>query len=107
MIYTLVLNCGCKDIENFLDDLQRKSQGVSRTNSIILFLKNLLFTVLVPGIVAVALPLIITRDRTIQFRWITIPGWPLLIVGAVIYCWCVWDFASFGRVNTSFEYGRY
>jgi protein-S-isoprenylcysteine O-methyltransferase Ste14 len=59
-----------------------------------LLLKNLLFTVLVPGTVAVYLPLLLAGDRA--------PAWgPAALVlfgfGAGLYGWCVWDFARFGR----------
>ena len=63
----------------------------------ILFLKNLLFTIVAPGIVAVLVPLLIARDGT------PATGVPLAIalalfsLGSAIYAWCVWDFASFGR----------
>jgi protein-S-isoprenylcysteine O-methyltransferase Ste14 len=63
-----------------------------------LFLKNLLFTVLVPGAVAVYVPLIITSDQDIAkdliYRAI---GTLLLLMGALIYLWTVWDFASLGK----------
>jgi protein-S-isoprenylcysteine O-methyltransferase Ste14 len=66
-----------------------------------LFLKNLLFTLLVPGTVALWAP----------WRWVA-PGdfhrpesWgllqifalPVLAAGVAIYLWCVWDFAVTGR----------
>lgn len=66
----------------------------------LLFLKNLLFTVFVPGTVAVFIPYrILSR---------TGPGWvfersqlfwsaPLFLLGAGIYFWCLWDFAVTGR----------
>ena len=59
--------------------------------------KNLLFTVVVPGTVGVYVPLMLSRSHST-------PPWPiraaaiaLFIVGAAIYGWCVFDFASFGR----------
>jgi len=62
-----------------------------------LLFKNLLFTLIVPGTVAVYLPLQMVRNRS----FITGPafgaGCLLLLVGASIYAWCVWDFATFGR----------
>jgi len=63
-----------------------------------LFLKNLLFTILVPGTVAVYLPLLITRGRGISSNPAgLVVGLLLLIMGAVIYSWTVWDFATTGR----------
>jgi protein-S-isoprenylcysteine O-methyltransferase Ste14 len=62
-----------------------------------LALKNLLFTVLVPGTVAVYGPLLLTRGvmpATGVARGLAIV---VLAVGACIYAWCVWDFATFGR----------
>lgn len=68
--------------------------------SVRLFLKNLLFTVLVPGTVAVYVPLTISSypaapglvSKLMQFLSI-IP----LMAGATVYFWCLWDFATFGR----------
>jgi protein-S-isoprenylcysteine O-methyltransferase Ste14 len=63
-----------------------------------LFLMSLLFTVLVPGAVAVYVPLLITSDQDIAkdliYRAI---GTLLLLMGGVIYLWTVWDFARFGK----------
>ncbi len=65
-----------------------------------LLIKNLLFTVFVPGIVAVYVPL-----RMAGFRFGPIAEWGLpqiaallpLLLGVAIYFWCLWDFATFGR----------
>ncbi len=65
-----------------------------------LLIKNVLFTVFVPGIVAVYVPL-----RMAGFRFGTVVEWGLpqiaallpLLLGAAIYFWCLWDFATFGR----------
>ncbi len=62
-----------------------------------LVLKNLLFTVLVPGTVAVYVPLRIAQDHSAaggSTLAIAVAG---LVVGAAVYAWCVWDFATFGR----------
>jgi protein-S-isoprenylcysteine O-methyltransferase Ste14 len=62
-----------------------------------LLLKNLFFTLLVPGTVAVYVPMIIVGNRSPR------PGIALgaallvLALGAATYSWCVWDFATFGR----------
>src|ERR1043166_8704471 len=63
----------------------------------ILLFKNLLFTLIVPGTVAVYLPLRIVRNRSLVSGPTFGAGWLLLLVGASIYAWCVWDFATFGR----------
>ena len=63
-----------------------------------LLLKNLLFTVIVPGTVALWVPLLLLgRDRTPAtgvVRGLALVG---LATGALIYAWCVWDFATFGH----------
>jgi protein-S-isoprenylcysteine O-methyltransferase Ste14 len=62
-----------------------------------LLLKNLLFTVVVPGTVAVYLPLAIARDlepASGPWRTLSLLAFSL---GALVYARCVWDFASFGR----------
>src|SRR5207244_3104679 len=68
--------------------------------SMLLFLKNALFTVVVPGTVGVIIPYRIGLRRTSA-------GLPwdaqhyaalfLLAVGGAIYFRCVWDFARIGR----------
>jgi len=64
-----------------------------------LFLKNLLFTLLVPGSVAFYIPLWIASPAPVDrapdaIHWL---GLAPLAVGVAIYLWCAWDFASFGR----------
>lgn len=65
-----------------------------------LFVKNLVFTILVPGTVAFYLPYAIgTRDSALS----SVPpgrlllAAPLLLIGSAIYLWCLWDFATAGR----------
>ena len=70
--------------------------------SFTLWLRNLLFTIFVPGTVAVFVPYALRRsalqgnDTMQQYpielgaaRWL---GLLPLIAGVLIYCWCVWDF---------------
>lgn len=60
-------------------------------------LKNLLFTLVVPGTVAGWVPWLLTRDRPdAPLAW-RVAGLALLAAGAGIYAWCLWDFATFGR----------
>ena len=62
-----------------------------------LFIKNLVFTMIVPGSAAVYVPWLMVGDQPI--------GWPawwavssaLFVAGGAIYLWCVWDFATLGR----------
>lgn len=63
----------------------------------VLILKNLLFTALVPGTVAVYLPLRIAADRSPASGIPLAFALALLALGAACYAWCVWDFARFGR----------
>jgi protein-S-isoprenylcysteine O-methyltransferase Ste14 len=60
--------------------------------------KNLLFTFLVPGTVAVYLPLSLVPNRGVtSHEFLVAAGIVLLGIGGGIYAWCVWDFAAFGR----------
>ncbi len=63
----------------------------------ILWLKNILFTIVVPGTVAVYLPLFLVQDRSAGSIAVTLLGSSLVAAGGAIYLWCVWDFATFGR----------
>ena len=63
----------------------------------ILLLKNLLFTIVVPGTVACLVPLLIARDEQSATDGALAIALLLLGIGSSIYAWCVWDFASFGR----------
>ncbi|MBI2361052.1 MAG: isoprenylcysteine carboxylmethyltransferase family protein [Deltaproteobacteria bacterium] len=62
-----------------------------------LFFKNLVFTVVVPGTVAIYVPLLIVRDRPAGSGVSLVVAVGLFSLGAAIYFWCVWDFAAFGR----------
>lgn len=62
----------------------------------VLFLKNLLFTLLAPGVVAVLFPLWLAPTATTSGIQ-QLAAIVRLLVGASIYLWCVWDFATFGR----------
>ena len=60
--------------------------------------KNLLFTLVVPGVVGVYLPLWLVPDRAVTSQGLLFAaGLALLGMGGGIYSWCVWDFAAFGR----------
>lgn len=62
-----------------------------------LFLKNLLFTLVVPGTVAVYIPLFIVRNRCSTSGPLFALALVVLALGGAIYAWCVWDFATFGQ----------
>lgn len=62
-----------------------------------LLLKNLLFTLLVPGTVGVYIPVTIARRPTPGSGLAVAGGLAVVFLGALVYAWCVWDFASFGR----------
>lgn len=64
-----------------------------------LLLKNLLFTILVPGTAGVLIPLRIAARRIPGLMWEagSIVGLVLLTAGAAGYFWCLWEFAVTGR----------
>jgi len=64
---------------------------------LLLLFKNLLFTVVVPGTVAVYVPLLLTRGQRVGSSGASIAATLFLVAGAAIYSWCIWDFARFGR----------
>ena len=64
----------------------------------VLLLKNLFFTLLVPGTVAGWIPLWFLRgDQGLAEGPLALIGWLVLSFGFAIYTWCIWDFASFGQ----------
>lgn len=63
----------------------------------ILALKNLLFTVFVPGTVAGLVPWLATRDEAFTRGPEAVLALLLFAAGGAIYFWCLWDFARFGR----------
>jgi protein-S-isoprenylcysteine O-methyltransferase Ste14 len=66
------------------------------TRTVSLILRNLMFTVVVPGLGGVWLPWeIITRGgRTVTpTAW---PAVPVIAAGVALYAWCVWNFAAVG-----------
>lgn len=62
----------------------------------ILAFKNLLFTVLVPGTVAIWLPLSMVRDLPTAPLFWRLASLPLFAVGIAVYAWCLSDFARAG-----------
>jgi protein-S-isoprenylcysteine O-methyltransferase Ste14 len=62
-----------------------------------LLVKNLLFTIVVPGTVAVWVPWLMAGQRSPASGAPLALALLLFALGGSIYAWCVWDFASFGR----------
>ena len=66
-----------------------------------LFLKNLLFTVVVPGTVAFYIPLLIAGGRrpaaSAEWGWREWAAMAPLLFGGAVYLRCVRDFATVGR----------
>jgi protein-S-isoprenylcysteine O-methyltransferase Ste14 len=67
----------------------------------LLLFKNILFTVFVPGTVAVSIPLRLVASRSVPApaEWNTaqVAAVLPLSLGTAIYIWCVWHFAVSGR----------
>ena len=62
-----------------------------------LLIKNLAFTILVPGTVAVFVPVVVLSHASFEASIAAVAGAALLLAGAALYAWCVWDFATTGR----------
>ncbi len=62
-----------------------------------LIFRNLAFTIIVPGTVAVYVPLHIARSRPPVGGVGCAVAVALFVVGGAIYAWCVWNFAAYGR----------
>jgi protein-S-isoprenylcysteine O-methyltransferase Ste14 len=63
------------------------------TSSIV---KTVIFTILVPGTVAVVVPRAIASDATTPTLYSSIGFLPMAL-GVAIYLWCAWDFATAGQ----------
>lgn len=62
-----------------------------------LFLKNLLFTLIVPGTGGVYVPLLLAQGLLPASGMMFLFALALFLMGGAIYAWCVWNFAAFGR----------
>lgn len=69
--------------------------------SFALIIEGILFTIIVPGTVTVAIPLLILEGSILnttaswdvwQYTAVSITG-----VGSIVYIWCLWDFITRGR----------
>ena len=58
--------------------------------------KTVVFTILVPGTVAVVIPRAIANDAVAPTLYSSIGFLPMAL-GAAIYFWCAWDFATAGQ----------
>ncbi len=63
----------------------------------LLLVKNIMFTLMIPGTVGVYVPMLLVRDRTISSGITSGLALPVLVAGGSGYAWCLWDFATFGR----------
>ena len=68
-------------------------QTLNMTSSIV---KTVIFTILVPGTVAVVIPCAIADDAVAPTLYSSIGFLPMAL-GAAIYFWCAWDFATAGQ----------
>jgi protein-S-isoprenylcysteine O-methyltransferase Ste14 len=62
-----------------------------------LLLKNLLFTLVVPASVGAYLPLLLSRGSRPTAGMALFLAMPLFAIGAGLYLWSVWTFATRGR----------
>lgn len=62
-----------------------------------LFLKNIVFTLLVPGVVVVFIPVYVITHAPVAISPTTLLSGLMLLIGVIIYMWCIWDFANVGR----------
>ena len=76
------------------------SGGLALATRMFLLLKNVLFTVFVPGTLAVYVPLRVISGppANLSFGWQACQVAALLplLLGCAIYFWCLWDFAVSG-----------
>lgn len=59
--------------------------------------KTAIFTIVVPGTVGVYMPYRLGEPRVHPVSAIAWLGWAPIVIGAAIYFWCAWDFATVGR----------
>jgi len=66
-----------------------------------LLIRTLIFTIVVPGTVTVVVPYLLLPSRASQLSSqlgvVRYLGLIPILLGASIYLWCAWDFASAGR----------
>src|SRR4051794_31319046 len=62
-----------------------------------LFVRNLLFSLFVPGVVGFVVPLLIASAAHEQTEPVGLPGLFPITAGVLLYLWCVWQFGHVGR----------
>lgn len=77
--------------------IDRQGDGADLAHAMMLLAKNLLFTLVVPGTAAVYVPLWIVHGEPFGSAPFLALGVLGLTIGAILYLWCVWDFATFGH----------
>jgi protein-S-isoprenylcysteine O-methyltransferase Ste14 len=66
------------------------------TRTVSLILRNLMFTVVVPGLGGIWLPWEIMTRRGHTVTPTAWPAVPVIAAGVALYVWCVWKFAAVG-----------
>ena len=70
-----------------------------------LFLRSIFFTILQPGTVAVLIPYWLISsgnvNATSRYPVLRFIGLPLILLGAAVLLWCIWDFFASGRGTIS------
>jgi protein-S-isoprenylcysteine O-methyltransferase Ste14 len=72
-------------------------QGTGELSTVKLILKNLLFSVFVPGSAAVYVPLLLIGGLPPRPGWARLLSAPFFAIAFSIYLWAVWSFAVRGR----------
>jgi len=75
----------------------RSVRGIGELANVKLILKNLFFTLAVPGTVAVYVPLLLTRGLPPTTGWTRLLALPFFAVALTVYLWSVWNFAFRGK----------
>lgn len=68
-----------------------------KTNGVVLGLRNLVFTIIVPGTAAVLVPWLILTGSEPEPDPVAWPAAAVIALGGALYAWCVWVFATVGR----------
>jgi protein-S-isoprenylcysteine O-methyltransferase Ste14 len=75
----------------------RFEQGAGELSTVKLILKNLLFSVFIPGSAAVYVPLLLIGGLPPSAGWARLISAPFFAIALTIYLWAVWSFAVRGR----------